>query len=459
MSKDILLKNGNIVTHNRTFRGDILVSGEKIKTVGKDIVTPDFNGEIIDSERFLIFPGGVDPHVHMELPVGDKISSDNFESGSIAAISGGTTSIIDFVTPSRSENLLQSLKARKEQAKGSFCDYGLHLSIVSLHNGVEEQIREAVDKEGIFSFKIYMAYKDSVGMDDKDILKSMDLINSAGGMVMIHCEDGDAVSFLENKFCNDGKEGIEYYPDVRNDEIESDAVGRAILFSKITGCPLYVVHISSEKSLKKLYSGKEAGAKILGETCPHYLILNNSVYSDPDRGKKYLMCPPLRNESGPISLWNALYEGLIDVISTDHCPFMGKGDRSDYPDNFSKIPKGVGGVEFRLKLLYTYGVLPGKISVNRFVNLVSTRPAKIFGLYPRKGAICPGADADLVIWDPEKSEKISVKSQYQNCDSNIYDGTDIMGGPETVIKGGKIVFEKGLFDISSQRGRYIKRYR
>ena len=454
MNRKILIKNGKIVTHNRILISDILIKDEKIESIEKNIGVSGFKGEVIDAENMLVLPGAVDPHVHMELPVGNRISSDNFESGSIAAISGGTTTLIDFVTPLRGEDLGEALKKRKKLAERSYCDYGLHMSVVSLHDGIEDQIKRAVNEWGVPSFKLYMAYKSSVGMSDKKILKTMKLIGESGGIAMIHCENGDAAEFLLDKYLQEGKRGIKYYPDTRPDKIESDAVGRAILFSEITGCPLYVVHISSEESLKVLYSGRESGAMVLGETCPHYLILNNSVYNDYRRGKKYLMSPPLREESDNISLWDAISDGLIDTVSTDHCPFAGKGDNGSYPDDISKIPKGVGGVEFRLKLLYTFGVLTGRISLNRFVNIISTRPAKIFGLYPKKGAIRPGSDADLVLWDPEKSEKISVKEQFQNCDTNIYEGIEVKGAPVLVMRRSEIILQNGLFDISTKRGAF-----
>jgi len=441
------------------FLSDILISDGKIKSVGKKIAGTKFKGKIIDATGLFVLPGGIDPHVHMQLPVGDTISSDDFESGSIAAIAGGTTTIIDFVTPSRDEDILLALKSRKEEAKRSYCDYGLHMSIVSLNKGVDDRIKKLVTDEGIISFKLYMAYKNSVGMDDKDILNAMEIVGNAGGIAMIHCEVGDAAEFLQNKYLSKGKSSIKYYPEVRNDKVESDAVGRAIFFSEITGCPLYIVHLSSESSLKKVYSAREKGVKIISETCPHYLLLDDSLYKDSEKGKKFLMCPPLRGKSDNTSLWNAVTKGLIDVVSTDHCPFKGKGETGSYSDDFSVIPKGIGGVEYRLKLLYTYGVSTGKIGLNRFVDLISARPAKIFGLYPRKGTIMPGSDADIVLWDPEKSEKISVKDQYQNCDTNVYEDFEIKGAPSLVMIGGRIIFENDLFDLSEKRGNYLFRKR
>ncbi len=457
--EDILIRNGLITTHNRQYKSDILISGGKIKNIGEKLIPEDKNIRMVDASGHIILPGGVDPHVHMSLPTGNGRSSDDFESGSIAALSGGTTTIIDFVTPERGESLHSALSKRKKEAENSLCDYSLHMSITSIGPETEKEMFEMVKNEGITSFKLYMAYKSSVGMDDKDILKAMDMVKRAGGISMIHCENGDVEDFLNEKMVNSGKTGIGNYTGSRPPEIEIDAVNRAILFSGITKCPLYIVHLTTEQGVESILKAKKRGLHVFAETCPHYLTLDDSVYEKGEKGAKYIMSPPLRKIHDIQRLWDGLNDGTLEVISTDHCPFNSKGDDYSGPDDFSSIPKGVGGVDHRMSLIYSKGVNEKRISIHRFVNLVSTRPAKIFGLYPQKGIITKGSDADLVVWDPEKSSKITAKTQFQNCDSSVYENFKITGAPSIVIAGGKVVFEKGNFDLTRAKGNYIYRKR
>lgn len=454
----LLVRNGLITTHNRQFPGDILVRDGKIAGVGKGIDTAGTGIETIDAEGLLVFPGGVDPHVHMALPTGYGRSSDDFESGSMAAMAGGTTSIIDFVTPERGESLPAALKKRKEEAGSSLCDYGLHMSITALHPGIEEEICGVVRNEGITSFKLYMAYRETVGMTDPDILRTMEMIKKGGGITMIHCENGDMEEFLKEKLTGSGKTGISFYPESRPPEMENDAVDRAILYSDTTNCPLYIVHMTTEKGVDAVLRAKKKGISVFAETCPHYLFLDDSHYLKGVEGARYIMSPPLRKSPDMIGLWDALGEGTLEVVSTDHCPFNGKGGVGT-PDDFTKIPKGVGGVDHRLSLLWSGGVLEKKITVHRFVNLVSTRPAKIFGMYPQKGAIMKGSDGDLVIWDPDKKTKISAGTQVENCDTSVYEGFELTGAPAKVITAGRVVYDNGNFDLSRTQGKYIFRKR
>jgi len=458
-SHSLLIKNGEITTHNRQFKGDILISGGKIEALAKKIDPPGRETEIIDAEGFLVFPGGVDPHVHMSLSTGFGSSSDDFETGSIAAISGGTTTIIDFVTPEKGESLISALKKRKKEAENSFCDYGLHMSVTSLSPEISKEIFEIVSNEGITSFKLYMAYRKSVGMPDSDILKAMEVIKKAGGISMIHCENGDLEEFLREKMISSGKTGISNYSESRPPEMENDAVERAIMFSDTTKCPLYIVHMTTEKGVGKVLKAKKKGIPVYAETCPHYLFLDDSIYKKGIGGAKYIMSPPLRKLHDIAGLWGGLSEGTLEVVSTDHCPFNSKGENSSCPDDFTKIPKGVGGVDHRLSLLYSKGVLEKKMTIHRFVNLISTRPAKIFGLYPQKGAIIKGSDADLVIWDPDKKTKISAETQVQNCDSSIYEGMEVTGGASKVVMDGRVVYDNGDFDLSRANGKFIPRNR
>lgn len=455
----LLIRNGLITTHNRQYKGDILITGGKIGAVGKNLYLPDSRINTIDASGFLIFPGGVDPHVHLSLPTGNGRSSDDFESGTMAALAGGTTTIIDFVTPEKGEALHSALEKRKKEAKNSLCDYSLHMSVTSIGPDTEKEIVDIVKNEGITSFKLYMAYRDSVGMIDSDILKAMEMVRHSGGISMIHCENGDVEDFLKKKMSAEGETAIRFYPMSRPAEMETDAVERAIKFSDLTRCPLYIVHLTTEQGVESILKAKKKGIPVFAETCPHYLFLDDSVYENGVKGAKYIMSPPLRKVYDVSRLWEGVSDGTLEVISTDHCPFNSKGEDYSGPDDFTKVPKGVGGIDHRLSLIYSKGVIEKKITIHRFVNLISTRPAKIFGLYPQKGAIMKGADADLVIWDPKKSVKISAETQFENCDSSVYEGFELTGVPSKVISGGIVVFDNGNFDLTRARGNFIYRKR
>lgn len=455
----LLIRNGLITTHNRQFKGDILVSGGKIEAVGKKLDLPEGEVETIDADGYLILPGGIDPHVHLSLTTGNGRSSDDFESGSMAALAGGTTTIIDFVTPGKGESLLSALEKRKKEAERSVCDYSLHMSITSIGPDTKKETAEIVKNEGITSFKLYMAYRDSVGMDDSDILRAMEIVKNSGGISMIHCENGDVEDFLKKKMVTAGKTAIRFYPESRPADMETDAVERAIKFSSLTRCPLYIVHLTTEQGVESVLKAKKKGIPVFAETCPHYLFLDDSVYENGNKGAKFIMSPPLRKVYDISRLWDAVSDGTLEVISTDHCPFNSKGENYSGPDDFTKVPKGVGGVDHRLSLIYSKGVIENKITILRFVNLISTRPAKIFGLYPQKGAILKGSDADLVIWDPQKKVKISAGTQVENCDSSVYEGLEVTGAPLKVIAGGRVVFDNGNFDLTRAKGNYIYRNR
>ncbi len=457
--KDLLIKNGIITTHDKQYVGDILISDGKIKEIGKKLIISGNNFETIDATGLLILPGGVDPHVHMSLRSGKAISSDDFETGSIAALSGGTTTFMDFVTPQKGEPLKEALLKRMEETEKSLCDYSLHMSITSMESYTEKEINDMVQNEGIISFKLYMAYKNSIGMNDNDILKAMAMIKNAGGISMIHCENGDIEEFIKGQLISSKRTDISNYPASRPAEMEIDAVNRAILFSKITKCPLYIVHLSTEEGVESVLKAKKDGVSVYAETCPHYLILNDSVYKKGKQSAKFIMSPPLRQTFDINKLWDGISNGILEVISSDHCPFNLKNDDYSGPNDFTIVPKGIGGVDHRMSLMYTKGVSEKKINIHRFVNLTSTRPAKIFGLYPAKGTIMKGSDADIVLWDTNKESFISAKNQFQNCDSSAYEGIKTIGCPLKVIAGGRLVFDNGLFNLTQAKGNYLFRKR
>ncbi len=439
----ILIKNGKVVTEKEISINDVFCSNGIIEFIGDSFDIKDrilSSTEIIDAKHKYIIPGGIDPHVHFDLPIGNGMkSSDSFETGSEAAIYGGTTTIIDFVTPQRGESLLKCLKNRKKEAEKSLCNYRLHMSITEWNDKTESEMKDCVYNEGIKSFKVYMAYKDSIGLDETDIFKVMKVAEAMDSIVMVHCEDGDRIDELKKGFENNGKKEIKYHYLSRPPETEADAVKKLIEISKKTNCKTYIVHNSTKFGLDNVKAYGKNG-RIFVETCPHYLLLDNSIYENKgfDEAANYVMSPPLRSKEHQDALWDGIKTNIIDVIATDHCPFNKKDRLAFKKDGFSKIPNGVGSVENRLSLLYTYGVLTKKINIEKFVNLISTNPAKIFGIYPQKGVIKVGSDSDLVIWNPDKKSVISTKTQEQRCDTNIFEGFGTRGKAEIVLISDKM---------------------
>jgi dihydropyrimidinase len=453
----ILIQNGIVVTADNIFSADLLIEDGKIAQIEKDGISPENADEVIDAKGFPVFPGGIDPHVHMHLPTGAGFSSDDFQSGSLAGLMGGTTTLIDFVTPRKGQLLQEALEERKKEAENSLIDYSFHVSPVEWRDSLPEEIRTLKEKEGITSFKVYLAYKNTIGLDDNILKKVMQTVANAGGMVTAHCEQGDEIDALRESFIQEGKTTPEFHPLSRPANMESEAVKKAIDFASETECPFYVVHVSAKESIKHIAEARRKGQYVFGETCPHYLLLDDSKYKgDFENSAAYVLSPPLRKEEDNKALWSALAEEELQTIGTDHCPFMMEQKKAGIND-FTKIANGAGGIEHRLTLLYTYGVFQNKISLNQFVNMVSTAPAKIFGLYPRKGEIAVGSDADLVIWNPEKEHTISVKEHVMHCDQDIFEGFLTRGCPEYVITQGKIAVKNGERTKINLNGRFLKR--
>ncbi len=437
----LLIKNGKIINSNKSFIADILSIDGKITKVKKNIPTKNID-KVIDATGKLVFPGGIDPHVHMHLPTPAGYSSDDFYTGSRAALFGGTTTLIDFVTPHKGQSLCDALEERDKEAANSLIDYSFHISPVEWRSTLKKEIKKCI-KKGITSFKMYMAYKNSIGLEDDDIYKVMKIVGEYGGIVTLHCELGDEIEELRNSFAKENKLTPEYHCQSRPAELEALAVKKAIKLAKKANCPLYIVHVSSKKSLKYIKKAQDKGQTVLAETCPQYLMLDKSKYTgDFYKVAPYIMSPPLRKQKDNKALWKALSDGVIQTVGTDHCPFtlMQKGKGID---DFRKIPNGAGGVEHRLALLYTYGVLEKKITIQQFVNITSTNAAKIFGLYPQKGEIAVGSDTDIIIWNPKIEKTISTRTHHQNCDSNIYEGISTKGAPEYVIVNGEIAVDNG----------------
>lgn len=441
---DILIKNGMIINADKSEKADVFISGGIIAEVHKSIAPHSDDTKIIDASNKYIFPGGIDPHVHLNLPGPAGFSSDDFYTGSKAALYGGTTSFIDFVTPHKGQRLPEALDERKKEAGSSLTDHYFHVSPIEWRDSIPAEIKRCVEK-GIRSFKIYMAYLDTIGLKDNDIQKVMKAVADAGGIIIAHCELGEEVDELRKTLIENGHSSPDFHPVSRPNYVEAEAVKKVIDFAAESNCPIYIVHVSTKESLEHIRKAQQKGQKVYAETCPQYLLLDDSKYLGIfEQTAPFVISPPLRKKADNEALWQAIADGTIQTIGTDHCPFMFEQKKFGYHD-FTKIPNGAGGIEHRLALIYTYGVLEKKISLNRMVEIVSTQAAKIFGLYPKKGEIRKGADADLVIWNPKKENTISCETHHQNCDINIYEGMGTFGSAEYVIAGGKIVICNGGF--------------
>ncbi|MFC2104382.1 dihydropyrimidinase [Bacteroidota bacterium] len=452
---NILIKNGTVVTSTQAFNSDIYISDGKIAQLRASLNILEPIDKTINASGFYIFPGGIDPHVHMHLPTPAGFSADDFETGSKAALIGGTTTLLDFVTPQRGQSLIDALIQRNSETKNSFCDYSFHVSPIEWNNTTEQEIKDCIES-GITSFKVYMAYKDNIGLNDYDILKVMQVVGKAGGIVTLHCELGDDIDELRNEIAEKGNSSPEFHPLSRPIYTESVAVKNAIEMAKKANCPIYIVHTSCGDSIKYIKEAQRDGQRVYSETCPQYLLLNDSKYiGDFKDTCKYIMSPPLRKKEDQNTLWESINKGIVKTVGTDHCPFTLEQKEQGIND-FRKIPNGAGGVEHRMKLLYSYGILQNRINYNQFVDITSTQAAKIFGLYPQKGEIAVGSDADLLIWNPKIENTISVENNYQNCDLEIYEGAKTVGAPEIVILNGEVVIENGEL-VSTKKGNFLKR--
>ena len=452
---NILIKNGTIITSEKLQKADILIANGKISCIGDHLSIPD-RKKLIDAAGKYIIPGGIDPHVHMHLPTPAGYSTDDFFSGSIAALYGGTTTLLDFVTPNKGQSLVEALALREKEAENSLTDYSFHVSPIDWHDGIEDEIMEC-RKMGITSFKVYLAYLDSIGLSWEIFRKVLRTVGKIGGIVTIHAEMGLEIDRLRDQFYIEGKTEAKYHPLSRPPRLEAEAVKKAIQIAREEDCPIYIVHVSAGDSIRYIEEAQKRGQEIYAETCPQYLLLDDSKYKgDFNETASFVLSPPLRTKSDNKALWDAIDKGVIQTIGTDHCPFM-KSQKEMGKDDFRKIPNGAGGVEHRLELLYTYGVLQNRISLQQWIDLCCTQAAKIFGLFPKKGTIGIGSDADLVIWNPDTQRIISTKTHNQNCDSNIYEGFKTKGIAETVIKNGKIVIENGIMVAEISKGKFLRR--
>lgn len=456
----ILVKNGEIITAAERFVGDVYCADGKIVAVGPGLEKRSAADTVIDASGQIILPGGIDAHVHMELPFMGTESSDDFETGTAAGVAGGTTSIIDFVIPSRNQPLLDGLAQWNEKAKKAVADYAFHMAVTWFGDNTVAEMKTCFHEKGIPSFKTFMAYKGSIGVDDNELIQVMQTAKDLEALVTVHCEHADAINALQKKLLSEGKTHPRYHAQSRPSMIEGEATNRAIVLARMTGEPIYIVHVTCKEAVHAIAEARARGQVVLAETCPQYLLLDDSVYEKPDfEGAAYVMSPPIRpaGHGHQEALWAGIASGLIQTIATDHCPFHNVGQKDRGKDNFTKIPNGAAGIEHRLGLMWTYGVLAGKIDVHKFVDLFATQPAKIFGLYPRKGSIVPGGDADLVVFDPAATQTISAKTHHHRCDRSIFEGFELKGRASHVIVNGRVQFKDGKLDVVRGAGRYLPR--
>jgi dihydropyrimidinase len=452
----LLIKNGEIVTVGSRSAADIYIENETITRIGKNLEAPS-GTETIDATGKLIFPGFIDPHVHIYLPFMSTFAKDTHETASIAALIGGTTTYIEMCCPNRNDDALEGYQLWKSKAEGhNACDYAFHMSVTKFVNETEAQLRQIV-ADGTASFKIFLSYKNFFGVDDGEMYQTLELAKRLGVIVTAHCENAELVDRLQKKLIAEGKIGPEWHEPSRPESVEAEGTNRFATFLENTGATGYVVHLSCEKALVAALSAKSRGVKIHIESVLPHLLLDKSFAERPGvEGMKHVMSPPLRAKHNQSILWYALANTSIDTVGTDHCPFdtsqklLGK-------DSFVSIPNGIPGIEDRVNLLYTYGVKTGRITMDRFVDAASTRAAKLFGLFPRKGTIAVGSDADLVIYDPNYRGTISAKTQHTNNDYNGFEGMQIAGRPSIVTVRGKVQVRDGQFVGERGRGRMLKR--
>lgn len=451
----VVVRGGRIATACADFVGDILIDGDTIAAIGS---FPDVDAEVIDASGKLVLPGGVDPHTHLDAPLKGTMTADDFESGTIAAAIGGTTSIIDFPVQEKGQDPRVSHEEWAGRAEGkAVVDWGLHQVIVDLPDEYFPALDDLI-ANGSPSFKMFMAYPGARMVDDATIFKAMRRTADNGGFVLMHCENGPVIDLLEKEALAAGHTGPEYSAVTRPPVTESEATGRAIALAELAGVPVYVVHLAAAQALTAVAAARERGLPVFAETCPHYLLLTEDVLKEPDfGGSKYVMCPPLRTPWHQERLWDGLRTNDLQVVSTDHTPFRFADQKQLGRDNFPKIPNGVPGLEWRTTLLYHFGVREGRIGLNRFVDLISTTPAKLFGCYPRKGEIAPGSDADLVIFDPQRETTLTAASQASRSDYNPYEGWTVRGAVDTVLLRGELIVEGGRFVGRRGQGRFLRR--
>ncbi len=452
---DLIIKGGQIVTASDSYVADIAIHEGKIVLIGRELNFPA--KKLMDASGKYLLPGGIDVHTHLDMPFGGTVASDDFATGTVAAACGGTTAIVDYAIQGKGQSLQQTANVWQEKAAGKAAiDYGLHIAITDLSDAVLAEI-PAIIAAGYSSFKLFMTY-DGLMVQDDTMIKALLVTKEYGGLVCVHAENNFIIDYLVNKFRAEQKIEPIYHALSRPPLAEAEATGRAIKLAQIAQAPLYIVHLSCQESLSEVKRAREAGLPVMAETCPQYLLLSQDNYLEPDfHGAKYVMSPPLRPQENNEILWQALAQGNVQVVATDHCPFFFKGQKELGREFFGKIPNGAPGIETRMPLLYGIGVAQQKMSLQKLVEVSATNPAKIFGMYPDKGTIAVGSDADIVVFDPDKELVLRKKNLHEHVDYTPYEGMRVKGYPVVTIAGGRIVAENGRFTGQAGAGKFIKR--
>ena len=431
----ILIKNGTVVTAADLHRADVLIEGEHVKAIGHDLKAE--GAEVIDAKGLFVMPGGIDPHVHLAMPFMGTFSSDDYSTGTLAALHGGTTMVIDFILQTQGKSLHHALETWQGRMKGNlYGDLGWHMAVTDFNDDTKKEVKEMIEQEGITSFKTFMAYKGALMIDDRQMVGLMNEVKANGGIVTVHATNGDMIDFLVQKNRAEGNMAPLYHYLSQPEITEAEATGRFADMASYTGVPAYIVHMTCEGALNHVRDAARRNQRVLAETCIQYLLLDASLYERED-GAKWVMSPPLREKKDIAALWGAIDQGTVQVVATDHCPFtleqkaMGK-------DDFSKIPNGHPAIEHRMELLFSEGVNKKRITLNKFVEVTATNPAKIFGMFPRKGTIGIGSDADIILFDPNEKHVLSAKTHHMNTDYSGYEGKELTGKVKTVILRGQV---------------------
>ncbi len=451
----ILIKNGRIITATDDYMADIFIEGETISAIGKNLnVTAD---EVIDASGKLVMPGGIDPHVHLDMPFMGTYSSDNYETGTRAALFGGTTMVIDFILQTQGKSLQSALQEWKGRSDNNAVgDYSFHMAVTDFNEDTKKEIQHFIEVEGITSFKTFMAYKGALMIDDRQMVGLMQEVKKHGGLINVHATNGDMIDFLIAKHKSEGKLSPLYHYLSQPEVTEAEASSRFADLADYTGCPGYIVHLTCEGALNAVRFATRRNQHVFVETCIQYLILDASLYEQNFEGAKWVMSPPLREKKDQETLWAGLNQGLVNVVATDHCPFMWE-QKLMGKDDFSKIPNGHPAIENRMELLFSEGVNKGRITLNKYVEVASTNAAKIFGMFPKKGTIAIGSDADIVLFDPNEKHTLSAKTHHMNVDYSGYEGWQVTGKVKTVLLRGQVVIDNNECKVSKGYGQFVKR--
>ncbi|HEX5448531.1 MAG TPA: dihydropyrimidinase [Gaiellaceae bacterium] len=456
----VLIKGGRVITAADDYVADVFVDGERITMIGESLdVAAD---KVIDATGKYVLPGAVDPHTHLAMPWRGETTIDDFESGHIAAAFGGTTTHVDFCIQGKGQTFGDALEMWHGKRDGkAIIDNGFHIAVTDLREGgTLEELARLPEEHGVTSYKLFMAYKDSLMVDDETLFKTMQVAAQTGALVMVHAENGDAIEVLMNEAIEAGHVEPKYHALTRPPETEGEATNRAVQLARVAGAALYVVHVSCKESVEPIQIAREKGWNIWGETCTQYFFIDQSYLDQPNfEGAKYVYTPPPRAKDNQDVLWNAVRTNVLQAISTDHCAYLFNGQKDAGKSDFRQIPNGGPGLENRVQMIHHFGVRQGRISLNRMVELLCTNPAKLFGLYPRKGTLAVGSDADIVVFDPEKRITISAKTHHSRSDYNLYEGTEVQGSPEVVLRRGEVIVEGDKLLAKPGSGQFIKRAR